>query len=116
MSNTTHSWPAPRSRRTMLAPIRPSPTMPNFTDGSSSQQEAREGPATSNEKNYPNKVTSPPPRLVAKVCGLSNRRCPQAAASLDIPRIWRSPSTIAPTIGNRGHEKQEHERHPQDPP
>jgi hypothetical protein len=51
----------------MLAPIRPSPIMPSFTDGSSSQQEASESPATSNEKDYPNEVASPSPRLVAKV-------------------------------------------------
>jgi hypothetical protein len=100
----------------MLAPIRPSPIMPSFTDGSSSQQEASESPATSNEKDYPNEVASPSPRLVAKVGRLAHRSCPEPATSLDIARVWRSPSAIAPTIGNRRYEKQEHEYHPQDPP
>jgi hypothetical protein len=90
--------------------------MPSFTDGSSSQQEASESPATSNEKDYPNEVASPSPRLVAKVCWLARRRGPEPATSLDIARVWWSPSAIAPTVGNRGHEKQEHERHPQNPP
>jgi hypothetical protein len=47
--------------------------MPNFTGGSSSQQEASESPATSNEKDYPNEVASPSPRLVAKVGWLPGR-------------------------------------------
>ena len=29
MSNTTHSWPPFRRRRTMFAPIRPRPIIPN---------------------------------------------------------------------------------------
>lgn len=100
----------------MLAPIRPRPTMPNFTDGPSSQQKAGEGPPSGYQEHYPNEVASPSPRLVAKVCRLSGRRGSQPAASLDIARVGRSPSAIAPTITNRGHEKQKHECHPQNPP
>ena len=57
----------------MLAPIRPSAIMPNFTKCSSTKQEASEGPTPSNEKDYPNEVASPSPRLVAKVGWLPGR-------------------------------------------
>ena len=38
MSKTTHSWPPLRSRRTMLAPIRPRPTIPSCMGTSFQQQ------------------------------------------------------------------------------
>jgi hypothetical protein len=85
----------------MLAPIRPSAIMPNFTKCSSTKQEASEGPTPSNEKDYPNEVASPSPRLVAKVCWLRHRGGPQGATPLDIPGVGRPPSTVAPAIANR---------------
>jgi len=85
-------------------------------DRCSSQKRDHKHPAHSNERNYPNNVTSPPPGLMAKVWRLPQGRCPQPAASLDIARVWRSPSAIAPAITNRGYQEQKYECHPQNPP
>ncbi len=90
--------------------------MPDFTDCSSSQQKARKHPTHSDKYNHPDNVSSPPPGLVPEVCWLPHRGCPQPAASLDIARVWRSPSAIAPAVTNRGYEEQKYECHPQNPP
>src|SRR5664280_2884333 len=82
----------------------------------SSPPQPKENPENPDEKHHPHEVAAPPPGVVIKRGGTSGSGRALRAASLDVPRIWRSPSAVAPTIADRRQEKDEQEDHPQPEP
>jgi len=104
------------------APPKPSTPMriavfqPPRSTGPDRQEDRRDDPCEADEEREPNEVSTPSPGFVPERADRSTGGRLLGAASLEIPRVWRTPAPVAPAVTERRHEEEKHEHHPHQPP